>query len=214
MHRLSGEEKYIFYAKKQCRVVLNHYQQIKNNDLIQGRAGIIILLLLMYQTTREQSYLCWAEKVGSDLISTYQLDICLAGMAHGYSGMAVALAMLQKYTEEERYKEIVLELCEKEDRLFDKTTNNWRDMRQEVENPKDTIAWCHGSAGILLARVLIHKISEISFSQLLKGISLNQVLDKMYHTEKNEFCLCHGQAGLLLIQQSFDTTIYWPCISL
>lgn len=209
MHRLSGEEKYIFYAKKQCRVVLNHYQQIKNNDLIQGRAGIIILLLLMYQTTREQSYLCWAEKVGSDLISTYQLDICLAGMAHGYSGMAVALAMLQKYTEEERYKEIVLELCEKEDRLFDKTTNNWRDMRQEVENPKDTIAWCHGSAGILLARVLIHKISEISFSQLLKGISLNQVLDKMYHTEKNEFCLCHGQAGLLLIQQYIGRVFHY-----
>lgn len=51
-----------------------------------------------------------AQKVGIDLVKSIQSKHCLAGMAHGYSGMAVAMALLGSYTGEEKYKEIVLEL--------------------------------------------------------------------------------------------------------
>ena len=51
-----------------------------------------------------------AQKVGIDLVKSMQSKHCLAGMTHGYSGMAVAMALLESYTGEEKYKEIVLEL--------------------------------------------------------------------------------------------------------
>ena len=44
------------------------------------------------------------------MVKSIQSKHCLAGMAHGYSGMAVAMALLGSYTGEEKYKEIVLEL--------------------------------------------------------------------------------------------------------
>lgn len=201
MYKLTLEESYMVYAKKQCRFVLNNDQQMVDDDLIQGRAGIIILMLLMYNTTQDKMYLDTAQKVGIDLVKSVQSKHCLAGMAHGYSGMAVAMALLGKYTGEENYKEIVLELCRKEDQLFDYSMNNWLDIRDGKEHPRNTVAWCHGSAGILLARALIHKISSLTTNQLFKDIPLNQVIDQMCQTEKTDWCLCHGQAGLLVIER-------------
>lgn len=201
MHELTAEEKYMVYAKKQTQFVLDNDHQVTSDDLIQGRAGIIILLLLMYKTTQDKMYLDIAQKVGTNLVESIQSKKCLAGMAHGYSGMAVAMALLGKYTGEENYKEIVLELCRKEDQLFDYSMNNWCDIREGKENPRNTVAWCHGSAGILLARALIHKISGLSINQLFKDIPLNQVTDQMCQTEKTDWCLCHGQSGLLLIEK-------------
>lgn len=201
MYKLTAEEKYMIYAKKQCQFVLNNGYQEDSDDLIQGRTGIIILILLMYKTTKDRTYLDTAQKAGKNLVESIQLKNCLAGMAHGYSGMAVAMALLGKHIGEENYKEIVLELCRKEDQLFDCSVNNWLDIREGRENPRNTIAWCHGSAGILLARALIHKISGLSINQLFKGIPLNQVIDQMCQTEKTDWCLCHGQAGLLIVER-------------
>ena len=201
MYKLTAEESYIVYAKKQCQFVLDNDHQVTSDDLIQGRAGIIILLLLMYKTTQDKMYLDIAQKVGTNLVESIQSKKCLAGMAHGYSGMAVAMALLGKYTGEENYKEIVLELCRKEDQLFDYSMNNWCDIREGREHPRNTVAWCHGSAGILLARVLIYKISGLTMDQLFKDIPLNQVIDQMCQTEKTDWCLCHGQAGLLIVER-------------
>lgn len=201
MYKLTAEESYIVYAKKQCQFILDNDYQVTSDDLIQGRAGIIILLLLMYKTTQDKMYLDIAQEVGTNLVESIQSKNCLAGMAHGYSGMAVAMALLGKYTGEENYKEIVLELCRKEDQLFDYSMNNWCDIREGKENPRNTVAWCHGSAGILLARALIHKISGLSINQLFKNIPLNQVTDQICQTEKTDWCLCHGQAGLLIVER-------------
>lgn len=201
MYELTAEEKYMIYAKKQCQFVLYNDYQVTSDDLIQGRAGIIILLLLMYKTTQDKMYLDIAQKVGTNLVESIQSKNCLAGMAHGYSGMAVAMALLEKCTGEEKYKENVLELCRKEDQLFDYSMNNWLDIRNGQENSRNTVAWCHGSAGILLARALIHKISGLSMDQLFKDIPLNQVIDQMCRTEKTDWCLCHGQAGLLIVER-------------
>lgn len=201
MYKLTAEESYIVYAKKQCQFILDNDYQVTSDDLIQGRAGIIILLLLMYKTTQDKMYLDIAQEVGTNLVESIQSKNCLAGMAHGYSGMAVAMALLGRYTGEENYKEIVLELCRKEDQLFDYSMNNWCDIREGKENPRNTVAWCHGSAGILLARALIHKISRLTTNQLFKDIPLNQVIDQMCQTEKTDWCLCHGQAGLLVIER-------------
>lgn len=201
MYKFTAEESYMIYAKKQCQFILNNAHQVSSDDLIQGRAGIIILMSLMYEETQDRMYLDTAQKVGKNLVESIQSENCLAGMAHGYSGMAVAMALLGKYTGEENYKEIVLELCRKEDQLFDYSMNNWCDIREGKENPRNTVAWCHGSAGILLARALIHKISRLTTNQLFKDIPLNQVIDQMCQTEKTDWCLCHGQAGLLVIER-------------
>lgn len=52
-----------------------------------------------------------------------------------------------------------------------------------------------------MARALIHKISGLSINQLFKDIPLNQVTDQICQTEKTDWCLCHGQAGLLIVER-------------
>lgn len=70
MYKLTAEESYIVYAKKQCQFVLDNDYQVTSDDLIQGRAGIIILLLLMYKTTQDKMYLDIAQKVGTNLVES------------------------------------------------------------------------------------------------------------------------------------------------
>ena len=72
MYKLTAEESYIVYAKKQCQFVLDNDYQVTSDDLIQGRAGIIILLLLMYKTTQDKMYLDIAQKVGTNLVESIQ----------------------------------------------------------------------------------------------------------------------------------------------
>ena len=49
MYKFTAEESYMIYAKKQCQFILNNAHQVSSDDLIQGRAGIIILMSLMYE---------------------------------------------------------------------------------------------------------------------------------------------------------------------
>ncbi len=131
------------------------------------------MLLLMYKTTQDKMYLDIAQKVGTNLVESIQSKNCLAGMAHGYSGMGSGNGFIGKDIQE---KEIIKKLCwsyvERKTSCLIVQMNNWLDIREGREHPRNTVAWCHGSAGILLARALIHKISGLTMDQLFKDIPI------------------------------------------
>ena len=60
---------------------------------------------------------------------------------------------------------------------------------------KDTLAWCHGAAGISAARFVIYTLTGRWYGKSL----VEHALPEIRNTVKADQCLCHGNLGLLRI---------------
>lgn len=132
------------------------------NDILTGKAGAIVPLLLLSRACRSQRYLEMALAIGATLEShAVQRDgrafwphahwpEGIGGFAHGTSGMAWALGKLAQASGETRFAELAQAALAFEDALFDAEEQNWLDLRM-LEGAKTAAAWCHGAVGIGLA---------------------------------------------------------------
>lgn len=132
----------------------------------------------------------------------------LAGYGHGASGIASALVRATEVLGDERYIEAALQAVDYERELFDVKRNNWRDIRElsgpdglAVEKHGDwtategnSIAWCHGAAGIGLTR--LHILRHYDSAQIRADLdaALETTLRGGFG---NGHSLCHGDFGSL-----------------
>lgn len=85
----------------------------------------------------------------------------LAGFAHGTAGIVWSLLVLHEWTGAERFRSAAREAIAHERSLFVPEAGNWRDLRAPGAcsggcgraQPGFMNAWCHGAAGIGLARL-------------------------------------------------------------
>ncbi len=191
-------------------------------DVIGGAAGCIGSLLSLYRCSPSPDTLTAAIQCGNHLIAhaqpmaqglgwiaTTMGNKALAGFSHGAAGMAWALLELAVVTGEERFQRTALNAIAYERSLFSVEARNWPDLR-ELENTIRTgsqgkvsvmTAWCHGAAGIGLARLralaylddaeLRGEIATALKTTLAQGFGMNH-------------SLCHGDLGNLelLLQAS------------
>ena len=141
--------------------------QIKNDtsyDLLSGSAGIILVLLSLYQTTGHADLLKTCKIAGNHLIEAAQpmAQGCswgekkLCGLAHGNAGIAYALFKLGALAKTTLYLKTAMQALEYERSCFSKQHGNWPDRRESP--PSYTMcAWCTGAAGIGLSRIYIRK---------------------------------------------------------
>ncbi len=129
-------------------------------DVETGSAGAIIGLLALPTTKSiNKAILC-----GDHLLKTrvktdsgYRawrilgLDHSLTGFSHGAAGFAYALNQLYKVTKKKKYLEAAQEAIQFENHHFSKKEKNWPDLRFEPTGYLSN--WCHGGAGIALARL-------------------------------------------------------------
>lgn len=214
------KEKMDEFAERQAKKIIPLLDDVKENDLLSGKAGIIVAMTMLYEATGVKKYLNIAIQVAKKLMKTAvrqekgiawpeENQRALAGMAHGNSGIALAFAWLYHFTGDEKYKQIITEAIQYEDTLYSVELNNWFDMR--YQSGEDTIGWCHGSPGILLSRLKIGQLSNLSEKKLwtfsekktLEGV-LKRIIDKIFQNEKMDMCLCHGQAGIMWILEDID----------
>lgn len=151
-------------------------------DLVSGAAGIITGLLQIAGITNERSLYRVCEKVADQLLekahhTSYGIywheeglqrnDIGLCGMAHGISGIAYALMELADATGNELYMKTASQSLLYERSWFHRGESNWPDNRgpddtktpaveQELVYP---IYWCHGAAGVGLARLRAYQLT-------------------------------------------------------
>ncbi len=146
-------------------------------------------------------------------------QICgLCGFSHGVSGFAHVFEQLATFFNEPAWLFVMKQAFAYEDHYFQKTVGNWPDLRRgaytadELEKHKhefkqnnkdfferfnDMNAWCHGAAGIGLARLHAWKNTGI---EGLKKSGLRAVR-KTVETELTDpsrrynFTLCHGGGG-------------------
>jgi type 2 lantibiotic biosynthesis protein LanM len=219
LYRMTGKNIYLEGAQKQGGYLLHHLDDLRMQDVLEGRAGVLITLLLLYEDVGEQKWLDAAKVLGNQLMTaTTQLAKgvgwpehdrpALAGMAHGNSGIAMALALLWKYTKENAVINIIQQAIAYEDCLYDPAHENWMDIRDIAvtgDAGRDMVAWCHGAGGIFAARMKICALTGLPLTDLFRPLGLHgnnadeviqKISVKMAAAKKTDMCLCHGGIGL------------------
>lgn len=152
------------------------------NDLMVGRAGVILALLAMRgrlgegqgadlteaalvhgaeivaQAKPRFGGLCWP---GSD-----PGEPALCGMGHGAGGIALALAELGAATGCDRYLDASLRALRYERAWFSREVGNWPDLRDYHRStaatgakPSSDISWCNGASGAAIVRLRVFELT-------------------------------------------------------
>jgi type 2 lantibiotic biosynthesis protein LanM len=185
-------------------------EQDKMFDVIGGAAGCIPALIGLYRYRPSQRTLGLAVRCGDRIIAgaqRMQQGIAwipqfpavgpLTGFSHGAAGMAWALLELAAVTGEERFRVAALEAVEYERFQFSADVENWPDLRDFGDSchaKKFTTAWCHGAAGIGLAR--LRSLEYVDDPAIRAEISA-AIRTTLKQGFGGNHSLCHGDLGNL-----------------
>ena len=186
-------------------------------DIIAGSAGCIASLLSLYAVAPSERILTAAIQCGDHLIThaqpmkegigwhTMPQQTALTGFAHGGAGIALSLLRLATASGEERFRQTACAAMAYERSLFSPDRQNWLDVRttrgitrskqsEREERQHFMIAWCHGAAGIGLAR--------LASLQHIDDTVLCEEIDAALKTTVaagfgGDHSLCHGDFGNL-----------------
>ncbi len=140
-----------------------HIAADRHFDVMLGAAGVILGLLPLYDVTLDPAVLEQVIACGHHLLnnrvasnSGYRtwatLDgKLLTGFSHGVAGIAYALLRLYITTHDVAFLEAAKEAIAYENSVFSPEARNWPDFR--FERSAFMSSWCHGAAGIGLARL-------------------------------------------------------------
>jgi type 2 lantibiotic biosynthesis protein LanM len=141
----------------------------RSYDVVQGAAGAVLGLLALHQASGDAAVLQRAAECGRRLLQGRVEDEhgnwgwhtltgvkrILTGFSHGAAGIALALLRLYRATGDTEFRDAAQEALGYERRAFIPEAGNWPDLRSSAA-PLATSApcqWCHGAAGIGLARL-------------------------------------------------------------
>jgi type 2 lantibiotic biosynthesis protein LanM len=176
-------------------------------DVIQGTAGAIVPLLLLYEmngfTPARDLARTFGEQLmaqarpcngGAGWITNRAQEAPLTGFSHGAAGIAWALSELAAATGETAFAAKAREAVAFERSYFSPAAGNWADLRQAeaAAPPRYMAAWCHGACGIGLSR--------FRMQQRLRDDELREEMRIAAETTYREgfgsnHSLCHGDLG-------------------
>jgi type 2 lantibiotic biosynthesis protein LanM len=183
-------------------------------DVIDGSAGCVLTLLRLERCLPcPQKALDAAVRCGHRLIARAQpagqgvgwmtrvpSKVPLAGLSHGAAGMAWALLSLAARTGERHFEQCARQAIAYERGLFSAERRKWPDLRDFPGEPAGAgrfecmTAWCHGGAGIGLAR--------LTCLPYVDDPAVRGEIDVALETTRAEgfgwnHSLCHGDLGNL-----------------
>lgn len=174
-------------------------------DVISGAAGAILGLLALHQVCVDRDVLAQAIACGEHLLHHRVVNDSnhrtwafkgklLTGFSHGAAGIAYALLRLYQATGETAFREASLEANAYESSVFLPEVGNWPDFRYPQTQKGFTCmcSWCHGAAGIGLARVAALDILDTDAIQqdIQAAVNTTRQLDL-----KGRDYLCCGNLG-------------------
>jgi type 2 lantibiotic biosynthesis protein LanM len=210
------------WAQRAARVI----DQDEHLDIMGGAAGCIGGLLALYSLTGSRGVCSTAIQCGDWLLrrsSEQEQGIAwengipatkpLTGFSHGAAGIAWALMELASVSGERRFHDAALAGIAYERSVFSREAGNWPDYRQsgrqsgaaELPSAQYITAWCHGAAGIGLARLRALRHSSDPALRADIDLALRVTLVDGFGFNHS---LCHGDLGnielLLEAGRSFD----------
>jgi len=213
------ETVYLEYAQKHVGIVEQLIEEDTKWDLLNGNAGAVQVLLMLYETIPNKLYLDLAERAmnvlekgakeqGQGIGWVIEKAIPpMSGLAHGNSGLLMALIHLWRLTSKRKYEQLAEKVWAYEESLYNPKINNWIDVRVENCEADDigAVAWCHGAAGILYSRVRCYKYAEgIKWKRRFE-IDMHRAYRKLKeYWKRDSWCLCHGICGNLWILEKAE----------
>jgi type 2 lantibiotic biosynthesis protein LanM len=187
----------------------------EESDIIAGAAGCIAALHGLYQCSRSNHTLAAMLQCGDRLLartvraehgvgwpSKHANGKPLTGLSHGAAGVAWQLLELYALTADERFQAAAKEAIAYERSLYCQVAGNWPDLRVENTSvqprqsgqPRFMTAWCHGAAGIGLARLRsLHYLDDSFMREEISTALRTTVASGFGHNHS----LCHGDFGKL-----------------
>jgi hypothetical protein len=190
------------------------------HDLLSGAAGAISALLALRDLLPDAPLIDSAALLGERLLGAARMseEGCswgqaarpaaphLTGLAHGASGIGLALLELWHATGDGRFREAAERAFAWERQWFDPPNGNWPDFREarlrDGRPPRLTpqaTFWCHGAPGIALARARAWQLTgdPRSLEEAQAALATTRrALARELHPATLNFSLCHGFAGL------------------
>lgn len=175
-------------------------------DILGGSAGAILGLLALYQVQPTEAILQQAIACGRHLLEhrvksesghlawITGKQTMLTGFSHGVAGIAYALARLFEVTQKEEFLIAALESNAYEASVFIPEQNNWPDFRypRTKKGYFCCNSWCHGAAGIGMARVA--ELNILPTNTIQSDIDAAIETNKKYPLERLDQ-LCCGNLG-------------------
>jgi lantibiotic modifying enzyme len=132
-------------------------------------------------------------------ISGVSIDNFLNGFSHGVSGIIFVLKKASIVLGLDFLNIYIKKAYEFEKMLFDEKNNSWLDNRLD-QKTADIGAWCHGSGGVALSKLLFLNFEKsIDFENDLK-IACKNILPSKYLN----LSLCHGSMSNIEILNAAD----------
>jgi len=207
--------------------IINEYKEkiLQNTsyDIIDGLAGILVVVLNIFELSKDIELEDLSIKIGKDIIKNIRIEkeiaywkkgnndeLMIAGFSHGLAGVSYALGKLYKMTNYKDHISIIDNLIEVENNYYNGDIENWIDLRSEdiLNSNNSPIHWCHGATGIGLSRLKNKDIIDTSddIDKALKTIIKNGLY-------RDSDCLCHGNLGniellLEIYKENNDIKIY------
>jgi type 2 lantibiotic biosynthesis protein LanM len=174
-------------------------EKVISGDIIGGIAGIIVFLFQLNSSFIAKKDIL---ELGKKWKKEINMELSVASYAHGNSGIMTALLLLYQLSDDTEFLQLFKHFWEKEKLL--KIENGWADVRK---NSKETsVFWCHGASGQALARLKWLEVDaerKILSSKMNDQIlvELNELIGLIIDNGLigNNFCLCHGITGNLML---------------
>lgn len=147
------------------------------------------------------------QEISKYFVSNFQVqlmerDFNYASFAHGYSGIITSIMCLNRVEPDGNYKEWVNVLWKKETGLYEGDFK-WKDMRNAEY--LHSHFWCHGSCGIMTARLVWIKYGFLK-DGLLEDVREDEIIMQLgkYKTDivsgkydSQNYSLCHGNGAFI-----------------
>ncbi len=194
--------------QKSLDIIRKNKDKILENtsyDIIDGLSGILVVILDIYELSKDKEIEDLSVGVGKNIIKNIQLEkemaywkkgnddeLMIAGFSHGLAGVSYALGKLYKLTNYKDGLSIIYKLIKIENNYYNDNIENWTDLRSDHPSSLNDspIHWCHGAAGIGLSRLKNRGTIDTSkdIEKALKAVIKNGLY-------RDSDCLCHGNLG-------------------
>lgn len=205
-YKAFNNDKYFEISKNIAEDILENYSNktlSKEHDLdfIEGLPSVISVLCKInsdsdYKLFNKNSLLVIIEKY-IKLINQCEFEKNDASLSHGLIGICLSLSYLYKDYRDDIYLELM---------------NTLKSFLNDFIKENNSISWCRGLSGIILANKLIKDNTYGLFELITDEKSImRKVISKVNDSETFDLCLCHGIYGFFSVFDyvlNKDTELY------
>lgn len=199
-----NDSKLKFFLYENLIKTQKYINNAKSIDFISGLSGFIMMVLNIYNETKDEyyKYSLWKlikyAEIELDKIKDNDNTIYYSGFAHGISSIMATYAQMYDISKDNYYKNKALKYMKMLEEFYIDLKKDWANR---IDQEETSAGWCHGSPGILLA-FSICKSCGLDVPSKYLDIALTNTIEKGIG---NNITYCHGDVGSFEILEKYTS---------